>query len=215
VNRLTCRFLILATFLSSTCVAQQRRLSFGFQGGWSLTEPSSAYRDESRRYLVGGAVEYRFFRNISAEVNFLYRRSGFSNYVKFGFPEPVPDQTLLSESTLRVRADVLELPVMFKYHFRQDARLQPFLLTGYSFRKAWEQRAYSAAYRQPDGSVRTEAFKDSDWSPIDVGSVFGAGLRWSVGRIALQPEFRYTYWGAERYGATSNHQADLLLGIRF
>jgi hypothetical protein len=70
------------------------------------------------------------------EGDFLYRRNGLefdANYVPgillTGDVSPV-------SITQRVRLDVFEMPVLGKYYFRRDSKVQPFVLTGYSFRKA-------------------------------------------------------------------------------
>jgi len=106
--------------------------------------------------------------------------------------------------------DVFELPVLGKYFFRREDNLQPFVSTGYSFRKALAESQASVITEN-----NTTKPKSSYWTPLDIGATFASGLRWRFGRISLTPEFRYTLWGSPQNRYVSRHQADFPFGITF
>ena len=187
------------------------------EGGVSTIEPTQQSEDQSRRYVVGATIEVSVWRGFAVEADFLYRHNGFSdtfNFVPGGLGESGgPTEPVVSGSD-RTRLDVFELPVVGKYYFRSDAKLQPFVLTGYSFRKALINVDSSTTTANSSGlSTQTSSF--SYWTPADVGATFGLGLRWRTGRISLKPEIRYTYWGANPSIGVSKQQADVLVGITF
>jgi hypothetical protein len=213
----TSRNTVLLVYLAGTCVTYGQRISYGVEGGASTLEPTRQDPDESRRYVVGATIEVGLGRGFAVEADFLYRHNGFSNRFIFGsgaLGEPGgPTEQLVSASN-RIRLDVFEVPVLGKYYFRRDAKVQPFVLTGYSFRKALTNVDSSTTTESSTGlSTQTSSF--SYWTAADVGATFGAGLRWRTGRISLKPEIRYTYWGAHPSAGVSKQQADVLLGITF
>jgi hypothetical protein len=213
----TCRNAVLLVYLTGTCVAYGQRISYGVEGGVSTLEPTRENQDESRRYVVGATIEVGLWRGFAVEADFLYRHNGFSDRFNFG---PVilggSDQSQVSvvSASNRIRLDVFELPVLGKYYFRRDAKVQPFVLTGYSFRKALTNVDSSTTIQSSTG-LSTQASNFSDWTSADVGATFGVGLRWRTGRISLKPEIRYTYWGAHPSIGVSKQQADVLVGITF
>src|SRR2546430_10977618 len=71
-----CRNMVLIACLAGTCVAYGQRLSYGVKGGVATVEPNSEGIDESKRYIVGGTIEFRLWRGFAVEGDFLYRRTG-------------------------------------------------------------------------------------------------------------------------------------------
>jgi hypothetical protein len=207
----TCRNTVVLACLAGTCVAYGQRFSYGVKGGASLNDPTNPENsDESKRYVIGGTVELRIWGGLAAEADFLYRRNGLSYSYTYSPHLPNGDVSAPVSFAERRRLDVFEIPVLGKYYFRHEEKLQPFVLTGYSFRKA---------LGQADTSVTTlgttTQSSGSSWLPLDVGASFGAGLRWRAGRVSLTPEIRYTYWNSHPDLGVSKHQADFLFGISF
>ena len=153
----------------------------------------------------------QLWRGFTAEVDLLYRHNGSSlsyNYAPLSpTGEPVSPPFFVAS---RTRMEVFELPVLGKYYFRRESNLQPFVLTGYSFRKG---------KTHVDNSVTTEgrttSGESSGWSDLDIGASFGLGLRYRLGRVSLSPEVRYTEWGGQPSRIVSKRQADFLFGITF
>jgi hypothetical protein len=212
----TCRNTVLLVYLAGTCVAYGQRISYGVEGGVSTLEPTQQDPDESRRYVVGATIEVNLGRGFAVEADFLYRHNGFSDRFIFGniLGEPVGPSDQVVSGSNRIRLDVFELPVLGKYYFRRDAKVQPFVLTGYSFRKALTNVDSSTTIQSSTG-LSTQASNFSYWTSADVGATFGVGLRWRTGRISVKPEIRYTYWGAHPSSGVSKQQADVLVGITF
>jgi Outer membrane protein beta-barrel domain len=212
---LNCRNTLIVVYLAGTCVVSGQRLSYGVTGGVSTIKPTQAGDDdESRRYVVGATFEVSLWHGFAVEADFLYRHNGFSDQLTFvpgnfsglnSFPVSYIDRT---------RLDVFELPVAGKYYFFRDRKVQPFVLTGYSFRKALSH-VDSSNTNSDNGIVSTLKSHSSYWTQSDIGASVGAGLRWRVGRAAVSPQFRYTFWGATPDEALSKNQADFLIGITF
>lgn len=199
---------VLWVCLAGSSVALGQRLSVGVKGGTPLHEPSRLGEDDSRRYVVGATAEFGAWRGLSLEVDFLYRRNGLRVGNTFVPGNPV------STGTVNTGADVFELPVLGKYTFRRDTKVQPFVLTGYSFRKAHIETQFVSV--DPTGGAPTVVEGSfSGWSRLDVGAAFGAGLAFRVGRVTISPEVRYVRWGGTSDAVLSRNQGDLLVGITF
>jgi hypothetical protein len=217
MSLINCRNAVLLAYLAGTCVAYGQRISYGVEGGVSTLEPTQLRSDESRRYVVGATIEVSLWRGFAVGADFLYRHNGFSDRFIFGagiLAGSDQSQVSVISASDRIRLDVFELPVLGKYYFRRDAKLQPFVLTGYSFRKALIN-VDSSTTTQSSTSVSAQTSSFSDWTAGDVGATFGAGLRWRTGRVSLKPEIRYTYWGSHPNIGVSKQQADVLVGITF
>jgi len=209
----TCRNLIFIVCFVGTSVAYGQRFSYGVKGGVSTIEPDT-YNDESKRYIVGATVEYRLWRGFAVEGDFLYRRNGVRFDASFTPAIPSNGDSALVSITQRLRLDVFELPVLGKYYFRRDSKVQPFVLTGYSFRKALAN-GDARTTTQNTAGTSTQNSHASNWTPLDIGASFGTGLKWRVGPVSFSPEIRYTRWGSHPSAGFSKNQADVLLGITF
>jgi len=180
-----------------------------------MLDPTQQRPDESRRYVVGGTLEVGIWHGLAVEGDFLYRHNGFSdNFTYLGISSSVQLDGTQNTIQDRARTDVFELPVLGKYYFRRDGKVQPFVATGYAFRKAHTNDDTSSITQSNSGMV-TQKSSFSFWTPLDVGATFGAGLRWRMGIISLKPELRYTYWNSHPAAGVSKQQADVMLGITF
>ena len=209
--------MVLIACLAGTCVAYGQRLSYGVKGGVATVEPNSEGIDESKRYIVGGTIEFRLWRGFAVEGDFLYRRTGlkFDAHYPPGLIPFGSDGTLVATFD-RTRFNVFELPVLGKYYFRHDSKVQPFVLTGYTFRKA-RRESDETFVVQNTGTGNTSVGKSnfSAWTGLDIGASFGTGVRWKVGRVSVAPELRYTRWGSHPSIGFEKNQADVLVGITF
>ena len=210
---------MLFACLAVTAVGYGQRLSYGLKAGAAITESGLISADESKRYVVGGTVEVSLGRGFAAEADVLYRRNGFTTRFNYG-PSLIlagPDLVSLADTSVtvtnRTRSSVLEIPVVGKYYFRRDRPTQPFVLTGYSFRKA--HNSADTGFTSSSGTGAPNPQKFSSWTPLDIGATVGAGVNWRVGTVALGPEIRYTHWGSSQRNGLARRQTDALLGIRF
>jgi len=204
----TYRNAILLACLAGTSVGYGQRLSYGLKAGGAISDAGLISADESKRYIVGGTVEVNLGRGFAAEADVLYRRNGFTSQFTYG-PGFFPSDSAVT-ITNRSRSSVLEIPVLGKYYFRHERQAQPFVLTGYSFRKAHTTNDTRFA-----GAGAPNRQKSSYWTPLNIGATIGTGMSWRMGGIALGPEIRYTHWGSQQTNGLSKHQTDSLLGIRF
>ena len=191
--------LVLLLTGSLTALIAQQRVTFGVTGGAAANDAYRWQTDEGRKYLVGPSVEVRLPAGFAVELDALYRRVGASSV----FLEV--DQTLTAE---RRRGNSWEFPLLGKYYFRRkSATWQPFVSTGYAFRKTWW---YSEIASLSSPSRNYSFHYDT---PVEVGAVVGAGVRYRVGRVLLTPQVRYSRWSGDT--RTMPNQASLLLGIHF
>ncbi len=193
------QFVLLLLLTGSMTALFAQRVVFGVTGGVALTDTFRWQGDQSRRYVVGPSVELKLPAGFAVEFDALYRRLGTSSSF-YSF-----DQTYMGR---RQRGDSWEFPLLGKYYFRRkDARWQPFVSTGYAFRKTWWHADIT-----PLAPTRSPYSFDYD-GPVEVGAVAGAGVRYKLGRILLTPQVRYSRLS----GDTENvpNQASFLLGIHF
>lgn len=186
-------------------------LSFGVKGGIPITDPvdgSFRVNPEARRYIVGPTAEIRLPMSFSVEVSALYRRTGYSTMQSaFG-----------STDVTRVRSNVWEFPMLLKYHVgNQENAVRPFVDGGYVLRHFSGLTASSSSVPSLDSRFLLR-------NDITHGVAAGGGVEFRVSRFKIAPEFRYTYWGSrafDEFGSrgffvrSNQHQADILLGIRF
>lgn len=203
-------------FITLPLAAQFKRFEPGVTGGVSFTTPttSSAFvRGESRRYTVGGTLETFLNANVSLDAGVLFKRIGnFQNY-SFLANRGLPVESIRTE-TVRMRGLSWEAPVLGKYTFgNAGAKLRPFAGAGFAFRLSFNSN--DNTFARGDGTGR-QSFNSSARTPLDVGAVFGGGVRLTTGRLTLVPELRYTRWGATTFDQSRNrHQAEALFTIRF
>src|SRR5690606_22565603 len=131
---------------------------------------------ESKRYVVGPSVEFRFFRSkIGIELDALYRRFGSSFGGEFGLPPaeyegPPP----VIEFYVRSRTNSWEFPLIGKYYFRDgDARWRPFLGTGYVLQLQW-RKTDSTTIHLGENTPRNR--KERNTTGPDIGATAVAGI---------------------------------------
>ncbi len=192
----------ITALLGLNSFAETPKFSLGATGGVLINEGITGARHESRRYVVGPSVEARFTDHFGLEFNALYRRLGTTSTFNGS------DQTIVN----RNRGNSWEFPLLGKFYFSgQDKKIQPFVSTGWAFRKIWNDGDVTTL-GPGDATSRDRITGSSD---TGVGAVFGGGVRVGQGRVSLSPEFRYTRWGAQSGFPTGRNQVDFLLGVRF
>ena len=182
------RLTVSALLFCAACASAQT-FTFGVKGGGFLTNPSDR-ADQSRKYIVGPAVEVGFANRFGIEADALYSRFG------------------TSASGFAIRGNTWEFPVLGKYYFAtKSSAVRPFASAGAAFRNIW----FDSASRRG----RTGQDRRIDSTEPATGAVVGGGAAFQLWRLKLAPEVRYTRWGGLNYPATNSNQAQLLLGIHF
>lgn len=197
----------LTPVLVFSSYAQGIQLSFGATGGVPISNSTSGLFQESRPYLIGPSVEARFTDHFAVEFDALYRRLGTTTPFTALSGSSLPYSSFLDRS----RGNSWEFPLLGKYYLTgRDNKFQPFLSTGWAFRKVWINS--DTTFFNNDGTQ--DVTSSSRTSDTGVGAVFGGGVRVGYNRFSFTPEFRYTRWGGMNYPVTRD-QVDFLVGIRF
>jgi hypothetical protein len=158
---------------------------------------------ESKRYIVGPAVNIRLPKHLSAEVDALFQRSGYTAY------EPAGE----SFENVRERTNSWQFPVILKY--RLPVRLaHPFVGIGYAPRIVngtdvwWGESAGCFCYV----NGRSPAIY-----PVIQGLVVSGGVSFGTGHFLFTPEVRHTHWNAPYLGSyfVASNEVSVLLGIRW
>jgi hypothetical protein len=158
-------------------------------------------------------VNVRIFSRLSLETGVLFHWMGQRlNTGVFLYPE---NAVTLTSSAERGRA--IELPLLVKYHFLSEHRTwRPFVTAGPTVRRTSLDASSFASILSGTQlvTIAQQPFsaKTAKWT---LDPAVGAGVDFKAGRFHLEPEVRYSYWGAGKNSAVRKNQVDLLLGIRF
>jgi hypothetical protein len=210
---------VLALLFLSVFTLCAQIISVGVKGGIVPTDTYSGLHkyDESRSYIVGPSVEFTLRKNLSLEVDALYRRIGY----RYEFTPSIP-------STVE-RASSWEFPVLAKYLMANKA-VRPFMSAGWSWRMArretdgyftgiWPNSGPPGVIGVPWTGPPSVLFIAHNTSTDQTnGPSVATGLDYRLGPLLLSPELRYTHWN-QRFPAadpaSSSHQLAILLGFRW
>jgi hypothetical protein len=207
--RLSLGILALASLSGNLLPAQQ--VEVGVVGGIRTTDDfSGSVSSESKRYIVGPAVDVRLPKRFSVEADALYQRFGFTGLYGYGIG---------NYGIVRERTNSWEFPVILKY--RLPIRLvHPFAGIGYAPRIVNGADVASGAHGfTPFYNEHTTANY-----PVTHGLVLSGGVSLGAGHFQFTPEVRYTYWTAPYLdqflshpccGASNQNEVSVLLGIRW
>ena len=210
------RFALIFLFALS---AAAQPVSVGVLGGVPLVDQTRTYsspldQDESRPYIVGPSVEIRLPAGFAIEADGLYQRIGSTFQNSIAFLPAGATSAEITTSTNRARANVWEFPLLGKYYFRRDSAWRPFVGTGFAFRTAGFHETGTETFLNSNGASSVFRTADNYRSDLEVGATVAAGVRYRVGHVALQPQFRYTRWGGSN-GILRNDEAAFYLGLSF
>lgn len=203
--------IVLSVILST--VGRAQLLTLGLQGG--VPAQTSLERSNTKMpFVLGPTVTLKLFSNLSLESGVLFHCFGESRDT-FGFQYPEGGFTMGSNEW---RAKAIELPFLLKYRFLSESRgWQPFLTAGPTVRRtsidftgfhtAWSGNPLNPSEHQP-----IETNNSTKWN---VDPAVGAGVSFRSGRLRIEPEVRYSYWGAGKHTVIRQNQVHFLFGLRF
>jgi Outer membrane protein beta-barrel domain len=177
-------------------------VSIGVKAGVPVTDafystplsPSQSAYSNSANYILGPSIELRLPYRLSVEFDALYRPLTFAtSTASIVNGSPVLSRTSTDLSNW-------EFPLLFKYHFFNEALVKPYVDLGPSFRTGARQL-----------------------SPLsDTGVTVGLGADLKAFLVRVSPEFRYTHWGSDDARtvttvplASRQDQVEFLFGISF
>jgi len=190
-------------------MAQQ--IEVGVEGGIRTTDDlSGSLTSESKRYMVGPAVDIRLPKHFSVEVDALYQRFGFTGYEMIGN----------FFAMVRERTNSWEFPVLLKYHL--PIRLvHPFVGIGYAPRIV---NGADVSSGSPDFYSYFYNVRTTTNYPVTQGVVVSGGVSLAAGHFRFTPEVRYTHWSAPYLNQigdpgtlflSNQNEVSVLLGIRW
>jgi opacity protein-like surface antigen len=208
------RPLLLLLFGAVTAFPQS--ITFGLKGGMPFTDFTETvargninFSDNTRRYIVGPTFEVRLPFSLSIEVDALYRRFNYNQYIT----------GTAGTDFVSTSGNAWEFPVLAKYRFKAPVA-RPYIVGGL----AWD--TLSGLKQNVQRAVASTGVISSP-SPNELndkttmGYVVGGGIDVKVLFIHVSPEIRFTRWGAKHFldpngGLSSNqNQAEFLVGITF
>jgi hypothetical protein len=190
-----------------------QRISIGAEAGVPLTESFDTgfiYRGTfvpaTSRYTVGPALELRLNGRFSAEFSALYQPFSFQESGIIGVP-----------SSRKTTGGLWQFPVLLRYSFFEGP-IRPFVAVGPSFQAAAKITASDMTVVDPTPVI---SHPEPTRRAI-AGVAAGGGLQFSIGRLRISPELRYTRWGVENFDFTqTNHvgtklnQFQVLVAVMF
>ena len=195
--------------------ASAQLFHFGVQGGVPIETPRGS--TDKMPFVLGPSVDIRVFAGLSLETGVLYHRLG-RGFDSFAFLYPQNTVTLGFETW---RGSALEVPLLGKFRFlRERSCWRPFLSAGPTVRRT--SVSTSTASTIISGGISSSLSSPSSTPVLTTGTTqwnvdptIGAGVSFRTGRLHIEPELRYSYWGAGKTGQVRKNQVNVLLGFRF
>lgn len=195
------------------CTARAQTVTFGFQGGVPAQTPLGR-NTSALPFEIGPTVNIRLMPRFSLQSGFLYHRLGTSeNTYAFTYPE----NTYISGFD-RWRGKAFEIPFLLRYNILGERRSwQPFVSAGAAVRRTSIDS--TTARSVLSGNVPANQYLPSyaeshsvNWNLDPMASV---GVSFKAGRVRVEPEVRYSYWGAGTNSLIRKNQVHFLFGLRF
>jgi hypothetical protein len=174
----------------------------GNQGATSTTNP----------YIIGPTVELRLPRNLSLEVDALFRHYRYQWYVYL----------IGSGAHTIAIGNAWEFPILVKYKL-PGRFLKPYIDGGAAFDRVEGLSAIINSYTATESGSTTMTTQTSSPSELEhrtsAGVVIGGGIDIHMLFLHVSPEIRYTRWSLQHFGAdfvnSSQNQVEFLLGVTF
>ena len=199
MKNFTAQFLVAgACLLSFTQAAYGELFVVGVKGGAPLTDAIKNVTSgdmqlipSTKRYTIGPTIEILLPFGISAEADFLYKRTGL---------EFVESQS--GDSTTQQKAaNSWEFPLLAKLRLPGEV-IRPYAAAGYSFRHLSDLKTFVTGA-----------------DPANRGFVVAGGIQFKISDLRLSPEIRFTRWESDSDTSGllqfNRNQAEFLLGITF
>ena len=188
-------------------------VTFGVQGGAPAQVPLGQTTSKLP-FAFGPTITLRATPRISLESGILFYRLGKAND---NFAYSLPENTFTLGFEER-HGRAIELPLLLRYRFRSESRAwQPFISAGPAVRRtSVDFTRFTSVFSNSPANAPPVAPVIKDTSvKWNVDPVFGVGTSFRAGRLHLEPQARYSYWGAGKNSAVLKNQVQFLFGLRF
>ena len=185
-------------------------LTFGFQGGAPAQVPLGR-TTVSMPFVLGPTLTVRLFSSLSLESGLLFYRLGEAreNYA-FRYPE-----NSVTTGSNQWRGLTIEIPFLLKHRFLSEGRVwQPFVSAGPTIRRTsmdFTGLRSTLSGSQLDSPSVIEPVTKGASTNWNVDPAAAAGISFRAGRFRLEPEVRYSYWGAGKNTLVRKNQVHFLL----
>jgi hypothetical protein len=203
----------LLLFFISGCLCFGQSFSIGAKGGVRATDDiTGAATSESKRYIIGPALDLGLPLGLGVEFDALYSRDGYrTSFANFA-----------GSSFTRERANSWQFPLLIKYKLPSHF-IKPYVEAGYATGILNGSADINTVTIDLLTDIATfgHSHESTNWK-ANHGIVTGGGVQLSFGRLRLSPEIRYTHWNHPAisgfYGngpsyQSTQDQVDVLVGI--
>ena len=193
-------------------VGSAQQFLIGFLGGVPA-EPSVGKSANSLPFVLGPTLSMGLSGGLSLETGVLFHRLGSTreNYAV----SSSAGAFILGTDEWKGRA--IEIPLLLKYHFlSRSSTWRPFVSAGPTVR--WTSIDYNGSRSILSSTVpatSSEPMRASETTKWNVDPVLGVGVSFRTGRVRIEPEVRYSYWGAGKHEVIRQNQVHFLFGLRF
>jgi hypothetical protein len=188
----TSHFVCLFAMLPVTASAQL--VTFGFEGGAPAQVPLGQGA-LNMPFVFGPTVTVRLRPGFLLESGVLLHRLGETRSA-YAFRYPEAATTVGSEKR---RGSAIEVPLLFKYRFLSERAFQPFVTAGPTIRRTsvdFTDMRTVLSDHPLDSSTGVTPLNTRTSTSWNVDPAAGVGISFRAGRFLLEPEVRYSYWGA-------------------
>jgi len=208
---------LLCLFALSVFCASSQPVTFGFKAGVPVTDLLDSMQSNSpygatsttNSYLIGPTVELRLPRNLSIELDALFRHCHYTWYINL-----IGDSSQTTGS-----GNAWEFPLLVKYKLTRGF-LKPYVAGGVAVNRVQGLSATVISYPlfKPPIITQTSTPQELEHKGSP-GIVVGTGVDLHALFLHISPEIRYTRWTSQQFGTidlqSNQNQVEFLLGITF
>lgn len=194
-------------------VVSAQQFSIGFIGG-APAEPPLGRSTNKMPIVLGPTLSVGAFAGLSLETGVLFHRLRATEE-RYAFPSL---NGSLVTGTDEWKASAIEIPLLLKYRFFSRSRTwRPFLSAGPTVRRtSIDYIGFRSSFSgDPLNASTSGPIRTSETVKWKVDPAAGAGVSFRAGRVHIEPEVRYSYWGAGKHEVVRQNQVHFLFGLRF
>jgi hypothetical protein len=193
-------------------IGSAQPISIGFTGG-APAQPPVGSSAKDMPFVIGPTLSAGIIAGLSLETGLLFHRlSATEQHYAF------PSGGAFVAGTEEWKARAIEIPLLLKYRFLSKSRTwRPFLSAGPAVRRTSIDYRGSGVTIDGDlsGTNMSAPVRTSGTVKWNVDPAAGAGVSFRAGRVYIEPEVRYSYWGAGKHQVVRQNQVHFIFGLRF